>query len=402
MKAKGYFGEFGGSFVAETLVQPLQELDRAFEDAKRSPAFQCELGSLLRDYAGRPTALTFCENLSRKLGFKVYLKREDLLHTGAHKLNNALGQALLAKTMGKRRLIAETGAGQHGVATAVAAAKLGLEAEVFMGSVDMERQKPNVQRMRLCGAKVTPVHSGSKTLKDAINEALRDWSASFGDTHYLLGSVLGPHPFPSMVAHFQSVIGREARRQLLKAEGRLPDRVIACVGGGSNAVGVFSGFLGEPSVKLTGVEAAGHGIKSGLHAARFAAEGVGGAAAEGAGAGVGVVHGTRTFLLQDAFGQIRNTHSVSAGLDYPAVGPMHARFHETKRVDYVSATDAEALKAFTLLSETEGIIPALESAHAVAHLVRLKGQLKKNSVVLVNLSGRGDKDLDTACKELGL
>ena len=393
MKAKGYFGEFGGSFVAETLLQPLRELGQAFESAKRSKPFQRELDSLLRDYAGRPTALTYCSTLSRRLGFKVYLKREDLLHTGAHKLNNALGQALLARTMKKKRLIAETGAGQHGVATAVAAARLGLKAEVYMGTVDMERQKPNVQRMRLCGAEVRPVPSGSKTLKDAINEALRDWSASFEDTHYLLGSVLGPHPFPSMVAHFQSVIGREARRQLLKTEGRLPDQVIACVGGGSNSIGVFQAFLGEPSVKLTGVEAGGHGIRSGLHAARFAGT---------PDAGVGVVHGTRTFVLQDAFGQIKNTHSVSAGLDYPAVGPMHARLRADGRVEYVSATDPEALKAFTLLSEAEGIIPALESAHALAHLSRLKGKLKRDAIVLVTLSGRGDKDLDTACKELNL
>ncbi len=389
----GRYGKFGGRFVPETLVQPVQELTEAFEEAKRSRAFRRELDSLLREYAGRPTALTFCDNLSKKLGFKVYLKREDLLHTGAHKLNNALGQALLAKQMKKTRLIAETGAGRHGVASAGAGAKLGLPVEVYMGTVDMERQKPNVQRMRLCGAQVRPVHSGSKTLKDAVNEALRDWAQSFESTHYLLGSVLGPHPFPAMVAHFQSVIGREAKRQLLKAEGRLPDYALACVGGGSNSIGLFSAFLAEPSVHLVGVEAGGRGLASGMHAARLA---------KTKDAAPGVVHGTRTYLLQDAFGQIRNTHSIAAGLDYPAVGPMHAQLFERGRVDYVSATDQEALRAFRMLSETEGIIPAMESAHAVAHLVKLKGKLKKGSVVLVNLSGRGDKDLENVCQELGL
>ncbi|HLC61666.1 MAG TPA: tryptophan synthase subunit beta [Candidatus Nanoarchaeia archaeon] len=385
MKTLGKFGDFGGIFVPETLIPALEELEEAFFRLKDDKKFNSELKDLLEKYAGRPTALTFCPNLSRKLGFKLYLKREDLLHTGAHKINNALGQALLAKYIGKKRLIAETGAGQHGVATATAGARLNFKTDVYMGSKDIERQKLNVLRMKLLGANVVPVESGSKTLKDAINEALRDWTANVEDTHYLLGSVLGPHPFPTMIKYFQSVVGIEARKQILEAEGRLPTHIIACVGGGSNAIGIFNSFIDDKSVGLIGVEAGGEGIKGGNHAARFADSSLG---------RVGVIHGTKTFVLQDKYGQIHNTSSIAAGLDYCAVGPEHSLLRDIKRVLYTYATDLETLDAFKVLSKEEGIIPALESAHAVAHILKIGKSLKKDDVVIVNLSGRGDKDLD--------
>ncbi|MBI4052866.1 MAG: tryptophan synthase subunit beta [Candidatus Diapherotrites archaeon] len=391
MAGIGRFGKFGGIFVPETLMPALEELQAAFSKYSKDKAFNRELDYLLKEYAGRPTPLTFADNLSKIVGAKVYLKREDLLHTGAHKLNNALGQALLAKRMKKSRLIAETGAGQHGTAVATAGAKLKFKTEIFMGEVDIERQKPNVFRMKLQGAKVVPVSSGGKTLKDAINECLRDWVASSGYTHYLLGSALGPHPFPGMVAHFQSVIGKEARRQILKAEGRLPDSVVACVGGGSNSIGIFREFLKDKKVGLLGVEAGGLGIETGKHAARFADKKLG---------RPGVIHGTYTYVLQDKFGQIYNTHSVSAGLDYSAVGPEHSLLKEAGRAKYSYATDRQALNAFKVLSEEEGIIPALESAHAVAYLLNHKNEFKGKTVVL-NLSGRGDKDIFHAAKQLG-
>ncbi|MFH1256554.1 MAG: tryptophan synthase subunit beta [Candidatus Diapherotrites archaeon] len=392
MKSLGKFrGGYGGVFVPETLMPALEELEAAFLKFKKDKKFNKELDGLLKDYVGRPTALTFSDNLSRKLGCKVYLKREDLAHTGAHKINNALGQALLAKKMGKKRIIAETGAGQHGTAVATAGAKLGLDAEIYMGTVDIERQKPNVFRMRLQGAKVNPVATGSKTLKDAINECLRDWTASVRTTHYLLGSVLGPHPYPSMVAYFQSCIGKEARKQIMQREGRLPKAVIACVGGGSNAIGIFKGFLDDKGVELIGVEAGGLGIESGKHAARFADPKFG---------RKGVLHGTLTYVLQDKFGQIFNTHSVSAGLDYSAVGPEHSMLREMGRAKYTYATDKEALDAFKLLSEEEGVIPALESAHAMAYAVKYAKKCKKNDIIIINLSGRGDKDIFHAAKEL--
>jgi len=384
MKSLGKFGDFGGVFVPETLMPALEELEAAFNRLKDDNKFKSELNELLTRYAGRPTPLTFCGNLSKKLGFKVYLKREDLLHSGAHKINNALGQTLLARHIGKKRLIAETGAGQHGVAVATAAARLGLKAYVYMGSKDIERQKLNVLRMRLLGANVVPVESGSKTLKDAINEALRDWTANVSDTHYLLGSALGPHPFPSIVKYFQSVIGKEAKKQVLEAEGKLPSMIVACVGGGSNAIGIFNEFINDADVQLIGVEAAGKGIANGEHAARFADSKLG---------RVGVIHGTKTYVLQDKYGQIHNTSSIAAGLDYCAVGPEHSLLRDMKRVFYTYATDSEAIEAFRLLSKEEGIIPALESAHAVAYLNKLIGKLKKDDVVIVNLSGRGDKDL---------
>ncbi|PIN85510.1 MAG: tryptophan synthase subunit beta [Candidatus Diapherotrites archaeon CG11_big_fil_rev_8_21_14_0_20_37_9] len=388
----GRFGEYGGQFVPETLMPAVKELEVAFEKYKNDSEFNAEFESLLKNFVGRPTALTFARHLSKKLNCKVYLKREDLAHTGAHKINNALGQALLAKKMGKKRVIAETGAGQHGVATAIACAMLGIECEIYMGEVDIERQKPNVFRMKLAGAKVTPVASGTKTLKDAINEALRDWTANVNTTHYLLGSVLGPHPYPEMVAHFQSVIGKEARAQILEREGQLPKAIIACVGGGSNAIGIFSGFLKDKEVELIGVEAGGLGIKSGKHAARFADPKLG---------RKGVLHGTMTYVLQDKFGQIYNTHSVSAGLDYSAVGPEHANLKDIGRASYSYATDSEALAAFKLLSEKEGIIPALESSHAVAYLLKYAKKLSPEDIVIVNISGRGDKDLDIVLKEMG-
>src|SRR3989338_1115618 len=385
MKNLGKFGDFGGIFVPETLIPALEELEEAFNRLKNDKKFNSELKDLLEKYAGRPTPLTFCPNLSKKLGCKIYLKREDLLHTGAHKINNALGQALLAKYLGKRRLIAETGAGQHGVDAATAGARLGFKVDVYMGSKDIERQKLNVLRMKLLGANVVPVESGSKTLKDAINEALRDWTANVEDTHYLLGYALGPHPYPSMVKFFQSVIGKEAKKQIMEVEGKLPNAIIACVGGGSNAIGIFNEFVNDKSVGLIGVEAGGEGIKTKKHAARFADSKIG---------RVGVIHGTKTFVLQDKYGQIHNTSSVAAGLDYCAVGPEHSFLRDIKRVEYTYATDKGALDAFKLLSKEEGIIPALESAHAIAHALKIGPTLKKDDVVLINLSGRGDKDLE--------
>ena len=381
---KGRFGKYGGIFVPETLMPALEELETAFEKYKKDTDFNQELDGLLKNYVGRETPLTFAERLSKKLGVRIYLKREDLAHTGAHKINNALGQALLAKKMGKKRIIAETGAGQHGTATAIACAKLGLECEIYMGTVDIARQKPNVYRMRLAGAKVNEVKSGTMTLKDAINEALRDWTANVRDTHYLLGSVLGPHPYPEMVAHFQSVIGKETRKQIMEAEGKLPDTVIACVGGGSNAMGIFSGFVSDKNVKLIGVEAGGMGIETGKHAARFS---------DPQNGRLGILHGTFTYVLQDKYGQIYNTHSVSAGLDYSAVGPEHAMLKEMGRATYTYATDEEALKAFRFLAEEEGIIPALESAHAVAYALKYAKECAKDDVIVINLSGRGDKDI---------
>ena len=390
---KGRFGKYGGIFVPETLMHALEELEKSFYKCRNDKKFNSELNELLHKYAGRPTPLTYAENLSKKLGCKIYLKREDLLHTGAHKINNALAQALLAKHMGKKRLIAETGAGQHGTAVATAGAKLGMETEIYMGTVDIERQKPNVLRMLLQGAKVNPVSSGSKTLKDAINECLRDWSANCENTHYLLGSVLGPHPYPEMIAHFQSVIGKEAKKQIIEAEGKMPKAIIACVGGGSNAIGIFRDFLGNKNIEFIGVEAGGKGIASHLHAARFADAKVG---------RPGILHGTFTYLLQDKFGQVLNTHSISAGLDYPAVGPEHSMLRELGKAKYTYATDAEALSAFKLLSETEGIIPALESAHAVAYALKYAKKCRKGDAVIINLSGRGDKDLGIVSKALKL
>ena len=386
------FGPYGGQFVPETLMPALIELEREFVSARNDPAFNAEFDKLMASFVGRPTPLTYAKRLSEKLGgAQIYLKREDLAHTGAHKINNALGQALLVKRMGKKRIVAETGAGQHGVASATAAALLGLECVVYMGSVDIARQEPNVFRMKLLGAEVRPVESGTKTLKDAINEAIRDWVTNVRDTHYLLGSALGPHPYPTIVREFQSVIGREAREQMLMDAGRLPDTVIACVGGGSNAIGVFSGFVNDEAVELIGVEAGGSGIASGKHAARFG---------DATKARVGVIHGTRTYVLQDEDGQIAETHSVSAGLDYAAVGPEHAMLRDTERAFYTSATDEEALNAFQTLCHPEGIIPSLESSHAIAEVIKKAPTMRKDQVILVNLSGRGDKDLNTVIKEL--
>jgi tryptophan synthase beta chain len=380
---KGYFGRFGGSFVPETLMVPLEELEKAFRKASRDRAFTARLVDLLERYVGRPTPLYLARRLSAELGgAQIWLKREDLCHTGAHKINNAIGQALLAKEMGKHRLIAETGAGQHGVATATAAALLGLECRVYMGSEDARRQRLNVYRMQLLGASVVEVDAGSKTLKDAINEALRDWVTNVRSTHYVLGSVLGPHPYPKMVRDFQSVIGREAFTQFRKQCHGLPDVVVACVGGGSNAAGIFGAFVPHEKVRLVGVEAGGRGNALGDHAARFAS-----------GAHPGVLHGTYTWVLQDEDGQVASTHSVSAGLDYPAVGPEHANWHERGRVAYTKVDDREALGAFHLLAETEGIICALESAHAVAYATKVAPAMPLRSMILVNLSGRGDKDL---------
>ncbi len=390
---RGYFGEFGGRFVPETLIPALDELTAAYEAALVDPEFQTQFAELQRTYTGRPTPITYAKRLSEHLGgAQIYLKREDLAHTGAHKINNALGQALLAQRMGKRRIVAETGAGQHGVASATVAALLGLECHVYMGSVDMARQQPNVFRMQLLGTEVIPVESGSRTLKDAINEAIRDWVTNVRTTHYLLGSALGPHPYPRMVRDFQSVIGIEARQQMLDEVGRLPDACIACVGGGSNAIGLFHAFRDDADVDLIGVEAGGRGIESGEHAARFADPRIG---------RPGVLQGTRSFVLQDEDGQIRNTHSISAGLDYASVGPEHAYLRKMERAYYTTANDDAALEAFQMLCKLEGIIPALESSHAVAEVIRYAPQLPKNAVVLVNLSGRGDKDLDTVIKELG-
>ena len=391
--ARGYFGEFGGRFVPETLIPALDELVVAYDEAMADPAFQERLAFLQRTYTGRPTPVTYAARLSEQLGgAQIYLKREDLAHTGAHKINNALGQALLAQRMGKQRIVAETGAGQHGVASATACALLGLECHVYMGSVDIARQQPNVFRMKLLGAEVIPVASGTKTLKDAINEAIRDWVTNVRDTFYLLGSALGPHPYPMMVRDFQSVIGTEARQQIVELAGRLPDALVACVGGGSNAIGLFHAFRGDTDVAMIGVEAGGRGIESKEHAARFSDPSVG---------RPGVLHGTRSFVMQDADGQIMGTHSISAGLDYPSVGPEHAWLRQTERAGYTAVTDDEALLALQILSRTEGIIPALESSHAVAEAIRRAPDMPKDSILLVNLSGRGDKDLDTVIKALG-
>jgi len=381
------FGPYGGRFVPETLMAALEELDEAYLTIVPSADFRKEMEYYLQEYAGRETPLTFCRNLSRDLSCRVYLKREDLLHSGAHKLNNALGQALLSRFMGKRRIIAETGAGQHGVAAAIAGAALGLSVEVYMGIEDMERQALNVARMRMLGAEVRPVTSGSRTLKDAINEALRDWVANVRDTHYLIGSVVGPHPFPSLVRDFQTVIGREIRRQILDREARLPDAMVACVGGGSNAIGMFHPFLDDPVV-LYGAEAGGEGL-SGKHGATLCA------------GRPGVLHGTYTYLIQDAFGQILESHSISAGLDYPGVGPEHSFLRDEERVIYRPVTDAEAIDSFLYLSRTEGIIPALESAHAVALARTISDDLDKDSILVINLSGRGDKDVAQVAALMG-
>jgi tryptophan synthase beta chain len=380
--ARGRYGEFGGCYVPETLMGPVEALNRAWQAARHDSAFQAELSRLLRDFAGRPTPLFHALRLTEHLGgAQIYLKREDLLHTGAHKINNALGQGLLARRMGKRRLVAETGAGQHGVATATVAALLGLECVVYMGEEDMARQAPNVFRMRLLGARVEGVNAGSRTLKDAINEAMRDWVTNVESTHYLLGSVLGPHPYPEMVREFHRVIGQEARRQILEIAGRLPDYLFACVGGGSNSIGLFYDFLSDAGVKMVGVEAGGRGLNLGEHAARFA------------GGRPGVLHGTYTYVLQTEDGLVSTTHSVSAGLDYPAIGPEHAALFRAGRVGYVPASDAEALEAAKTLARTEGIIPALESAHALAEVIKRAPGMSRQSIVIVNLSGRGDKDL---------
>src|SRR5437870_8424663 len=387
----GRFGDFGGRYVPETLVHPVEELERAYLAVRNDERFQSMLSKLLKDFAGRPTPLFYARRLTEKLGGgRVYLKREDLLHTGAHKINNCLGQGLLALRMGKKRLIAETGAGQHGVATATVAALLGMRCEIFMGAEDVRRQSLNVFRMKLLGAAVTVVESGSRTLKDAMNEALRDWIATVRDTFYVIGSVAGPHPYPLMVREFQAVIGDEARRQVLRTCGRLPDACIACVGGGSNALGLFDAFRRDRRVELIGVEAAGRGLETGAHAASLTA------------GQVGVLHGNKTYLLQDETGQIRSAHSISAGLDYPGVGPEHAYLPDTGGATYVTVTDDEAVEALRLLTATEGIIPALESAHAVAHAVRLAPRLDRRAVLLVNLSGRGDKDMNTVADYLGV
>jgi len=390
--ALGHWGPYGGRFVPETLMAPLEELTTAYQAAREDSEFQAEFETLLRDYSGRPTPLFRAARLTEKAGGAViYLKREDLSHTGSHKINNALGQVLLARRMGKRRIIAETGAGQHGVATATVCALFGLTCVIYMGSEDVRRQKLNVFRMQLLGAEVREVNAGSCTLKDAINEALRDWVATPAETYYLLGSALGPHPYPLMVRDFQSVIGREARAQILEKEGRLPDVLIACVGGGSNSIGLFYPFLADESVRMIGVEAGGSGNVLGEHAARFNQTG---------GGRPGVLQGTMSYVLQDERGQIASTHSVSAGLDYPSIGPEHAYLHDAGRVRYVSATDAEALAAFQTLSELEGITPALESAHAVAHALKLARELTPEQLIVVNLSGRGDKDVNTVAESI--
>ncbi len=386
---KGYFGDFGGRFVSETLIYALDELEREYNKARHDKRFRQELDYYLKEYAGRPTPLYLAKNLSRHLGInKIYLKREDLLHTGAHKINNTLGQILLTLRMKKTRVIAETGAGQHGVATATVAALFGLKCDVYMGTEDIERQKLNVFRMRLLGARVIPVKSGSKTLKDALTEALRDWVTNVRDTHYIIGTVAGPHPYPKLVRDFQSVIGRETKVQILKKEKRLPDYLVACVGGGSNAMGLFHPFFKDKKVKFIGVEAAGKGIASGKHAATLVSS------------KIGVLHGSKSGLLEDRFGQVSPTHSISAGLDYPGVGPEHAYYKKIGRATYVAVSDRQALEGFKLLSQTEGIIPALESAHAVAYLSAAANKIKKNSIVVVCLSGRGDKDMGIVTKEL--
>ena len=391
--ARGRFGAYGGRYVPETLMAPLEELERAYADARADVGFQVQLDDLLKNFAGRPTPLQFAERLTQHLGgAKIYLKREDLLHTGAHKINNCIGQGLLAKRMGKSRVIAETGAGQHGVATATVAARLGLECTVYMGTEDMERQRLNVFRMRLLGAEVVGVNAGSKTLKDAINEAMRDWVTNVRTTHYLLGSVLGAHPYPMMVRDFHRVIGKEARGQILELEKRLPDWLFACVGGGSNAIGLFYEFLQDAQVKMVGVEAGGRGSSLGEHAARLAgAQGFGGARP-------GVLQGTHTYVLQDSDGQISKTHSVSAGLDYPAVGPEHAWLAEQMRAEYTAVSDDEAIEALRMMSRLEGIIPALESSHAIAEVIKRAPKMRKDELVIVNISGRGDKDMEILAK----
>jgi tryptophan synthase beta chain len=388
---RGRFGEFGGRYVAETLMPLILEVEQAYLQAKADPEFQAELAGYLKHYVGRPSALWFAERLTRQLGgAKVYFKRDELNHTGSHKANNCMGQILLARRMGKSRIIAETGAGQHGVATATMCALFGLPCTVYMGATDIERQKSNVFRMKLLGAEVKPVTAGASTLKDAMNEALRDWVANVGDTYYLIGTVAGPHPYPMMVRDFQSVIGEEAKAQLHAAEGRLPDAAVACIGGGSNAMGLFHPFLDEPSVRLIGVEAGGRGIATGAHAASLT------------GGRPGVLHGNRTYLLQDDDGQILEAHSISAGLDYPGIGPEHSWLHDIGRVEYVSATDEEALAAFRLCTRTEGIIPALEPAHALAHVTKLAPAMGKDRIILMNLCGRGDKDIFTVAEHLGV
>ena len=387
----GHFGPYGGRFVPEVLMAPLEELERAYKEASADPAFHAELNDLLHNYAGRPTALYYAKRLSETLGgARIYLKREDLLHTGAHKINNCLGQVLLARRMGKKRIIAETGAGQHGVATATVAAMFGMQCVIYMGAVDCERQKLNVFRMKMLGAEVVPVHAGQKTLKEAVNEAMRDWVTNIRSTHYILGTAYGAHPYPVMVRNFQRIIGDEARRQILEQEERLPDLLIACVGGGSNAIGLFYPFLNDASVKMLGVEAGGLGIRPEQHAARFQ------------GGSLGVLQGTRSYILQDEFGQIQSTHSVSAGLDYAAVGPEHAWLRDQGRVDYGYATDEQALAAFMKLAKLEGIIPALESSHAVAACLERAPQLGQDALIIVNLSGRGDKDVAQVADKVGL
>lgn len=388
---QGHFGPYGGQFIAETLAGPVEGLRQAYEAAKEDPEFQAEFHRDLAEFVGRPTPLYLAERLSDDIGgARIFLKREDLNHTGAHKVNNTIGQALLAKRMGKTRIIAETGAGQHGVATATIAARLGLECIVYMGSEDIRRQAQNVYRMKLLGASVVPVESGTKTLKDALNEAMRDWVANVDDTFYIIGTVAGPHPYPEMVRDFQTVIGREARAQILETAGRLPDALIACVGGGSNAIGLFHPFLDDPDVAIYGVEAGGDGVETGRHAAPLSA-------------GVpGVLHGNRTYLMQDEDGQIIGTHSVSAGLDYPGVGPEHSWLKDIGRVNYVAANDRETLDGFHLLTRTEGIIPALESAHAIAYAKTLAAQMKRDELIIINLSGRGDKDMQTVAEQEGM
>ena len=388
--AHGHFGIYGGRFVAETLMPLVLELERAYAEAKNDPAFKAEMESYLKHYVGRPSPLYFAKRLTEHLrGAKIYLKREELNHTGSHKLNNVLGQIMLARRMGKKRIIAETGAGMHGVATATMCANFGLECVVYMGAVDVERQKPNVFRMKLLGAEVRLVNSGSKTLKDAMNEALRDWVTNVDNTFYCIGTVAGPHPYPAMVRDFQSIIGIETREQMLAAEGRLPDSLVACIGGGSNAMGLFHPFLDERQIEIYGVEAAGHGLKK-----KHAAASIGGGRP-------GVLHGNRTYLLMDDDGQIKDAHSISAGLDYPGIGPEHAWLHDMKRIQFLSATDDEALKAFQLLSTLEGIIPALEPAHAIAKVIELAPKKPKDHLMVINLSGRGDKDVYTVAEHLG-
>ncbi len=382
---KGYFGNFGGQFAPETLMPALAEIEKAYATAKKDKSFTRQYSDLLHTYCGRPTALYFAKRLTQKLGgCKIYIKREDLNHTGAHKITNSLGQSLLAKYMGKTRVIAETGAGQHGVATATCAALLDLTCDIYMGTVDMARQRPNVFRMNLLGTKVIPVESGNKTLKDAVNEAMRDWTLSCPHTHYVFGSTLGPHPFPSMVRDFQSIIGKETRKQILSLEGRLPDAIVACVGGGSNSMGIFSAFLNETKVKLIGVEAGGLGIDTKLHAIRLSPSKQ---------AKKGILHGSLSYVLQDDNGQIATTHSISAGLDYSGVGPEHSYLYESGRANYTYATDEEAMSAFRMMCEYEGIIPALESSHALAYAIKTAPAMPKNKLMIVNLSGRGDKDI---------